>query len=74
VGRDDHFAGGQVEIHQPDQLDNLRNGVQVADIDEQEFAAAVDKLDIDPQPAAGLVVHLNDVRKKVLPLQHDRES
>ena len=45
--------------------------VEVADVDEQEFAAAVDEIDIDSQASAGLVVHLDHVREEIFPRQHD---
>ncbi len=64
VRGDDHLAGGQVEVHLADQLDDLVDGVQVADVDEQELAAAVDEVDVDAQAAAGLVVHLDDAGKR----------
>ena len=64
VRGDDHLAGGQVEVHLADQLDDLVDGVEIADVDEQEFAAAVDEVDVDAQAAAGLVVHLDDVRER----------
>ena len=72
VRGDDHLAGGQVEIHLPDQLDDLVDRVEVADVDEQELAAAVDEIDVDAQAPAGLVVHLDDVGEEILPRQHDR--
>ena len=65
VGRDDHLAAGQVEVHLANQFHNLVNGFHVTDIDQQELAAAVDEVDIDPQPAPRLVVHLDDVGEKV---------
>ena len=71
VRGDQHLAGGQVEIHLANQLDDLVDGVEIADVDQQEFAAAIDEIDIDAQPAAGLVVHLDDVRKEILPWQHE---
>ena len=47
---------------------------EVADVDEQELAAAVDEVDVDAQAAAGLVVHLDDVGKEILPRQHGTSS
>src|SRR5262249_59416810 len=71
VRGDDHLAGGQVEVHGADEVDDLREGVEPADVDEQELGAAVDEIDVDPQAPAGLVVQLDHVRKEVLPLAHD---
>ena len=33
----------EVEIHLPDELNNLFDGIEIADIDEGEFAAALDE-------------------------------
>src|SRR5262249_34189918 len=74
VRGDDHFASGQVEVHLPDQLDDLLNGVLKADVDEEEFLATVDQVDVDSHAAPGLVVHFNDVRNEVLPLAHGQGS
>ena len=71
VRGDDHLAVGQVEIHPANQIDDLVGRFQIADVDQQELAAAVDEIDVDAQPPAGLVVHLDDVREQVLPGQHD---
>ncbi len=70
MGGDDHLAGGQVEVHLADQLDDLPDGILVADVDEQELGAAINEIDVDTQPSAGLVVHLDDVGKQILPRQH----
>jgi hypothetical protein len=70
VSRDEQLARGQVKIHPAYQIDNLGNRVQVTDVDEKELTAAVDEIDVDPQPPPSLVIQLDDVRKKVLPLQH----
>ncbi len=72
VRGDHHLASGQIEIHLPNQLDDLFNRVQVADVNEQKLAAAVDQVDVDPEPPAGLVVHFDDVREQVFPFQHGR--
>ena len=70
VRGDKHFAGGQVEIHLADQLDDLVHGFQIANVDEGEFRPTVDEVDVDAEAPAGLVVHLDDVGKEVLPRQH----
>src|SRR5208283_343400 len=70
VGGNDHLARGQVKIHLADEFHDLVNRFQVADVDEQEFAAAVDQVNVDPEPAAGLVVHLDDVGEKVFAREH----
>ena len=70
MGGDDHLARGQVEVHLADQLDDLVDRFQQADVDENELGAAVDEVDVDPEPPAGLVVHLDDVRKEIFPSQH----
>src|SRR5262249_26434016 len=69
---DQHLAARQVEVHLPDQLDDLADGVLEADVDEQPFAAAVDQEDVDAEPPPGLVVHLDDVGEQVFPLAHGR--
>ena len=56
----DHLALGQVEIHLADEVDNLFDGVNEADVDENKLAAAVDEVDINAKPMAGLVIQLND--------------
>ena len=61
VRGDDHLAGGQIEIHLPDQFDDFLDRIEIADVDEQELAAAVDEINVDAQAPAGLVVHLDDV-------------
>ena len=64
---DHHLAGGQVEVHLADQLDDFVDGFEIADVDQDELAAAVDEIDVDAQPPAGLVVHLDDVREEIFP-------
>jgi len=70
VGGDDHLAGGQIEVHLANQLDDFIHRLDVADVDEDELAAAIDQIDIDPQAAASLVVHLDDMRKQILSGKH----
>jgi hypothetical protein len=70
VGGNQRFARREIEIHLPNQLDNIVHRIQVTDVNEEEFTAAVNEIDIDAQPAAGLIVHLNDVGEKVLPFEH----
>src|SRR5205823_4992631 len=70
----DHFAGGQVEVHAANQIDDFIHSFQVADVDEEKFAAAVDEVDIHSQAPPGLVVHFDDVRKQVLPRKHGAKS
>src|SRR5262249_26166842 len=61
----------QAEVHLADQLDNVVDGLLEADVDEGVVAiAAVDQVDVDAEPAAGLVIQLDDVGKEVLPAQH----
>src|SRR5207249_2328211 len=72
MGGDDHLAGGQVEVHAPDQLDDLLHRIEIADVDQDELAAAVDQVDVHPEAPAGLKVHLDDTGEEVLPLEHDR--
>src|SRR5207249_12139716 len=70
VRGDDHLAGRQAEVHAADQVDDLVHGVEVADVDEQPFAAAVDEVEVDAQAAAGLVVHLDDAGEQVFASEH----
>src|SRR5262249_52817776 len=71
VRRDDHLAHGQVEIHAPNQFDDFVHRFEKTDVDENEFAAAVDEIDIYAEPPTGLVVHLDHVGKEVAALEHD---
>ena len=66
----DHPASRQVEVHLSDQVDQLGNRVFKADVDEDEFAAAVNEVDVDAEAATGLVVHFDDMREEVFPAQH----
>ena len=71
VRGDEHLAGGQVEIHLPDQLDDLVDACRDSRCrSSSELAAAVDEIDVDAQAPAGLVVHLDDVGKEIFPGQH----
>src|SRR5262249_46214061 len=63
----DGLAGGQVEVHLADQLDQLVHVIQVAHVNEQELRAAVDQVDVDAQAPASLVVHLDDAREERFP-------
>src|SRR5579884_2532307 len=74
VRGDNHLAGGQVEIHLANQLDDFVDGIEVADVDEKKLVAAIEKIDVDAQAPAGLVVHLDDSGEEVLPRQHDFSS
>src|SRR5207244_2579495 len=71
VSGNQHLARGEVVIHLPDQIHNLGDRVQIADVNQQKLAAAVDEIDVDPEPTPGLIIQLDDMRKEVLPLQHD---
>src|SRR5204863_6552621 len=42
VGGNQQLAAGQVEVHLPNQVDDLGHRVLVADIDQEPFPAAVD--------------------------------
>src|SRR5262245_48358899 len=71
VGGDDRFALGQAEVHLPDQLDDIVHRFLEPDIDEDVVAVpAVEQVDVDPEPPAGLVVQLDDTGKEVLPALH----
>ena len=54
VGGDQHLASGQIEVHLANQIDNLVDGVKIADVDQEKLAAAVDQVDVDPEPPTGL--------------------
>src|SRR5262249_40776600 len=55
-----HLARGQVEIHAPNQFNDFVHSFKKTDIDQNEFASAVDEIDIDSEPPTGLVIHLDD--------------
>src|SRR5262249_16321804 len=65
VRGDDHLAGGQVEVHPPDQFDDFLDRVEETDVDEHELAAAVDQVNVHSQPPSGLVIHLDDVWEQI---------
>src|SRR5262245_7706618 len=71
VRGDDHLARGQVKVHATDDVDDLFDGFKIADVDEEELAAAVDQVHIDAEASPGLIVHLDDMREQILPLEHD---
>ena len=73
VRGDQHLARRQIEIHLPDQLDDFFHGVEIADVDQQKLAAAVDEIHVYSQPSPGLVVHFDDMGKEIFPLQHDSD-
>src|SRR5439155_16763672 len=72
VGRDDHFAIGQREIHLPDQFDDLGHRIQVPNVDEKVLATAVHQVHVAPDAASRLDIHLDDaiLLKCVAALQH----
>ena len=74
VGRDDQLAGGEAEIHLADQLEHVGQLVEEPDVDQGEFRAAVDQVDVHPHPALRLVVHLDHAREDVTPLDHSKTS
>ena len=74
MGRDDHLAGGEAEVHLPDQLEHVGQLVEEADVDQGVLRAAVDQVDVHPHPALRLVVHLDHAREDVTPLDHSPGS
>ena len=70
VRRDDHLARGQAIIHLPDQLQHVGQLVEEADVDQGEFRPAINQIDVDAHPALRLVVHLENAREHVTPLDH----
>ena len=70
MGGDDQLAGREAEVHLPDQLQDVGQLVEEADVDQGVFRAAVDQVDIDPHPAASLVVHLDHAGEQEMPLNH----
>src|SRR5262249_45237741 len=68
--RDNHLARRQAEVHLADQFDNFFDRVNKADVNKDELVASIDEINIHTKPAAGLVVHFDDIRKDVLPFQH----
>ena len=70
VGRDDHLAGREAEVHLADQLEDVDQLVEEPDVDQGVFGAAVDQVDVHAQPAPGLDVHLDHAGEQVVPLDH----
>ena len=70
VRRDDHLAGGQAEIHLPDQLQHVGQLVEEPDVDQGEFRPAINQIDVHAHPALRLVVHFEHAREHVTPLDH----
>ena len=66
MGGNQVAAIGQQKIHLPDHLDNFAHRVFVADVNQQPFGPVKNEVDGTPQPASGLVVHFDDVRKDFL--------
>src|SRR5262245_56834712 len=71
VRGDDHLARRQVEVHLPDQLDDLLDGVVETDVDKDELTAAVDEVDIDAESSPGLVIQLDDAGEEVFARLHE---
>ena len=72
VGGQDHLAGGQAEIHLPDQFQDVGELVEEADVDQGVFGPAVDQINVNPQAPSGLDIHLDHPRKNVATLNHAR--
>jgi len=74
VRGDDRPALRQRKIHVADQFHDLLDRVVVADVDQQPLVGVVNQVHVGPDHMAGLVVHLDDVRKNRLALQHGFSS
>ena len=68
--RNQALAVGQGKIELADQLDDRLDGVFEPDVDQHPIRTVVDQVDVAAQPLAGLVVHLDDMRKNGLPCEH----
>src|SRR5262249_30713014 len=71
---DDHLAGRKAEIHLPDQLQYVRKLIEKPDVDESVFRPAVNQVNVDTHPPLRLVVHLDDAREDVTPLDHSKAN
>ena len=70
VGGQDHLAGREAEVHLADQLEHVGQLVEEADVDQRVLGAAVDQVDVHPQPAPGLDVHLDHAGENVVTFDH----
>ncbi len=71
VSRHEVLALRQAKIHLPDDVDNVIDGVFVADVDQHPFLGIMHEIDTAPQAPAGLVVHFDDVREEFRTLSHE---
>ena len=71
---DDRFAIRQRKIELADHFHDFIDGFIEADVDQQPFGLVVHQIDVATQPLARLIVHLDDVRKDRLPLEHGYTS
>jgi hypothetical protein len=74
VSGDNCLAIGEGKIELPDQLENLIGRLLKANVDQNPFCPVEDQIHIAPEPLAGLVIDLDDVRKDGLARQHGRAS
>ena len=70
MGRQNHLAVGQAEVHLADQLEDFGELVEEADVDQRVLRAAVDEVNIHPKSASGLDIELDDARKDITTFDH----
>jgi len=62
--RDDQvFALGKRKIELADQFDNFSGRIFISDVDQQPLIAVEHQVHAASEPAPGLVIHFNDMRK-----------
>src|SRR5262249_1078523 len=74
VRGDDQLARREAEVHLADQLEDLGQLVEEADVDQGVLGPAVDQVDVDPQAPPGLDVHLDDAGEDVAAFDHRRTT
>ena len=70
VRGEDHLAGREAEVHLADQLEDVGQLVEEADVDQRVFLAAVDQVDVHAEAASRLDVQLDHAGEDVVALDH----
>src|SRR5579863_8955239 len=74
MGGDDRFAIRQREVELADHLHDFIDRFIETDVDQHPFGLVVYQVDVAAESLAGLIVHLDDVRKDRLPFEHGSSS
>ena len=64
VRGEDHLALRQREIHRPDEVDDFVQRLGLTDVEQREFGAAVDEVDVHAEGFPGRDIQLDDVRAR----------